>query len=309
MSLLLGGSAAINASGGTGVSKETFIFAIEQGDTLRLDKYSAATGGKPQPVVLFAFGGGFKGGDRASESYVPFFHALAEEGYTVVSTDYRTTLAAFPQSETVSASTFTTLLQEAITTATSDFYRATRFVVEHSDTWQTDPQKVVACGSSAGAITALQAEYENCKKGSPLSALLPHGFRYAGIISFAGAIASAEAPAWEQSPCPVLLFHGDADRIVPYEKAIVGEMGLWGSLSICKSLDAKDIPHMFYSVNNAGHEVADLPMRRYLREILSFLDALCSGQKMLFRHAEDRAGGTATEVPFYSTEDYIKANL
>lgn len=44
MSLLLGGSAATNASGGTGVSKETFIFAIEQGDTLRLDKYSAPTG-------------------------------------------------------------------------------------------------------------------------------------------------------------------------------------------------------------------------------------------------------------------------
>lgn len=79
-SLLLGGAAAINASGEASVQKESFIFAIEQGDTLRLDKYSTKQDGTPQPVVLFAFGGGFRGGDRASESYMPFFNALAEEG-------------------------------------------------------------------------------------------------------------------------------------------------------------------------------------------------------------------------------------
>lgn len=42
--------------------------------------------------MIFAFGGGFKGGDKADKGYIPYFEFLARNGFVVVSTDYRTTL-------------------------------------------------------------------------------------------------------------------------------------------------------------------------------------------------------------------------
>ena len=297
-----------SASEKEAIQKETFIFSIEQGDTLRLDKYAVGKADEARPVVLFAFGGGFRGGDRARDSYVSFFHALAEEGYVVVSTDYRTTLSSLTQSP-ANAQAFVPLLQSAIATATADFYRATRFVVEHSDAWQIDPARIVACGSSAGAITVLQAEYERCRENDAARLLLPEGFHYAGVISFAGAIAAAGPLEWEQTPCPLLLFHGDADRIVPYEKAVADGIGLWGSYAICQTLDQTDTPHTFYSVNQAGHEIADRPMADNRPEILAFLSRLWSEKPLRFRHIQEATEGEATEPANYTLEDYIKANL
>ena len=161
------------AAGNVQMRKETFVFAIEDGDTLRMDKYSGiVTTGGPRPVVLFAFGGGFKGGDRATPTYVAFFHKLVEQGYTVVSTDYRTALASLSPSQVNSAGAFVSLLQDAIATATFDFCRATRFVIDHSEEWNIDSERIVACGSSAGAVTVLQAEYMLCQQGNPMKELL-----------------------------------------------------------------------------------------------------------------------------------------
>ena len=292
------------------VKKETFVFAVEDGDTLRMDKYSGITSaGEPRPVLLFAFGGGFKGGDRAASAYVDFFHKLVENGYTVISTDYRTTLASLVPEQIGSAGTFVSLLQEAITTATMDFCRATRFVIDHSEDWNIDPDKIVACGSSAGAVTVLQAEYSLCQPDNPVRKLLPDDFKYAGVISFAGAIASAGQLEWEQAPCPLLLFHGDADRIVPYEKAVFDGVGLWGSYSICQTLDRENLPHVFYSVNQAGHEMAERPMRENLWEILAFLSRLNNENPMRIRHIKEQTKGMEIPAPKYSLEEYIKANL
>ena len=241
-----------SASEKEAIQKETFIFSIEQGDTLRLDKYAVGKADEARPVMLFAFGGGFRGGDRARDSYVSFFHALAEEGYVVVST---------------------------------------------------------ACGSSAGAITVLQAEYERCRENDAARLLLPEGFHYAGVISFAGAIAAAGPLEWEQTPCPLLLFHGDADRIVPYEKAVADGIGLWGSYAICQTLDQTDTPHTFYSVNQAGHEIADRPMADNRPEILAFLARLWSEKPLRLRHIQETTEGEAAEPANYTLEDYIKANL
>ena len=290
------------------VRKETFIFAIEQNDTLRMDKYTLDQPAEaPQPVILFAFGGGFRGGNRAAASYVPFFQELARQGYIVVSTDYRTTLASLDQSPASHPQAFIGLLQEAIATATADFYRATRFVVEHSREWHADPDKIVACGSSAGAITVLQAEYLQCQ-GHPASrTLLPDGFHYAGVISFAGAIAATGPLEWKQTPCPLLLFHGDADRIVPYEKAEAEGIALWGSYSICQTLDQNNSPHVFYSVNRAGHEIADLPMKQNLWEIRAFLSRLWEETPLRFRHIREQQDGTAAPVPRYTLHDYLEA--
>lgn len=185
--------ACTEAPAETPVLKETYIFAVKGQDTLALDKYecSGVQAVQPaRPVVLFAFGGGFRGGDRARGDYVPFFHFLAKQGFVVVSTDYRTVMKD-PEGGRLDG--FVGALQHAILTAVDDFYDATGYVLQHAEAWNVDADRVIAIGSSAGAITVLQAEYE-LMNGSDIARRLPVSFRYAGVVSFAGAICSVDAP-------------------------------------------------------------------------------------------------------------------
>ena len=75
------------------VSCDTFVYSVKGGDSLRLDRYTdtpAAEIDAKKPCMIFVFGGAFISGTRDAESYRPFFEYMArEQGYTVVSIDYR----------------------------------------------------------------------------------------------------------------------------------------------------------------------------------------------------------------------------
>lgn len=292
------------------VTKETEVFAIEGTDTLRLDRYVGFNANKEkQPVVLFAFGGGFRTGDRASADYRAYFEFLARQGYTVISTDYRTTLKHLDPQQVKSPLDFMQALQVAIQTAVSDLYTATRYVLDHEEAWQIDPQRIVLSGSSAGAISVLQAEYQLChaEEGIPL---LPKEFQYAGVIAFAGAIADVAAPTWPKRPCPILLFHGDADRTVPYRQAALPDVGgLWGSASIAESLAQAGASYAFYRVGKAGHEISSTPMQTQLYDILSFLDRQVMHQETLVIQTAIHAPGDNLQETTFTLEDYLKENL
>ena len=113
------------------VQKENFVFSIKGTDTLSLDKYElpSISPASKKPVMIFAFGGGFKGGDKADKGYIPYFEFLARNGFVVVSTDYRTTLKNLDPSKVSSPMDFIAALQHAIDTAVEDFYDATGFVI------------------------------------------------------------------------------------------------------------------------------------------------------------------------------------
>ena len=226
---------------------ETEIFAVKGPDTLRLDRYFLS--GMEQadsPVVVFVFGGGFRFGERYSEMFVPYFEFLARHGCTVASIDYRTMLGRINFDGRPSPVDFMNILQSAIDTAVVDLYDATRYIAQQREAWGIDPEKIIISGSSAGAITVLQAEYYRCNSHS-LAARLPEGFRYAGVISFAGAISDKQKLHWQTLPCPVMLFHGNADGIVPFRKAHLPFLGgLWGSETIARNLESLDSPCHFY---------------------------------------------------------------
>lgn len=292
-----------------GVECNTYIYGVQGNDTLRINKYAvpAVEGDTAlRPVVVFAFGGGFKGGSRAAADYLPFFNHLAEQGVIVVSADYRTGLKNLDPASVRTPDDFTMALQNAIGLAVTDFYGATAFVIENSEEWQADPSKIIACGSSAGAITALQAEYMLCN-GSPLASTLPDGFNYAGLISFAGAICSEGSPVWQEKPCPMLLFQGDADKVVPYGEVLAGGKGLFGSSVIASLLKDMKAAYWLYTVCGAGHEVAGTPMSENLDEIVFFIRRCVSGGKAVC---------TETVVPArsdykkdFTLEDYLRSNL
>lgn len=305
----------MQACSGTGspdeIRKEHFVFAVKGADTLSLDKYELSSLPVPatgKPVMIFAFGGGFRGGDKASQSYLPYFEYLVRQGFVVVSIDYRTVLKDLNPAEVSDPMQFMQVLQRAIGTAVEDFYDATRFVVERSADWGIDTKQILASGSSAGAITVLQAEYVLCN-GQPLAERLPAGFNYAGVIAFAGAVADNVAPHWTKAPCPILLFHGDADRIVPFRQAAMeGLGGLWGSAAIAESLDRLETPYSFHKIENAGHEISEIPMQKHLLDILNFFERqVRQGERLVIESDERIPGDTAVKKDF-TVMDYLFEN-
>ena len=291
------------------VLMETEIFAVKGSDTLRLDRYFLS--GMEQadsPVVIFVFGGGFRFGERYSEMFVPYFEFLARHGCTVASIDYRTMLGRTTFEGRPSPVDFMNILQSAIDTAVVDLYDATRYIAQQRESWGINPEKIVISGSSAGAITVLQAEYYRCNSHS-LAAHLPEGFRYAGVISFAGAISDKQKLHWQTLPCPVMLFHGNADGIVPFRKAHLPFLGgLWGSETIARSLESLDSPCHFYEIDNAGHEIASLPMTRNLYDIAAFLSRQVIDGKPLSVHTLETVPGTPAAKKRFTVIDYIRNN-
>lgn len=303
--------ACAKAAVSSGTDKETIIFAVKGQDTLRLDKYQKREpqAVSPKPVVLFAFGGGFKAGERDRKDYIPFFEFLAENGYVVVSTDYRPALKKADRSQLASVQGFVASLQNAIYTAVEDFFDATHYIIKHSKDWNVDINQMVASGSSAGAITALQAEYELCNR-TELTKRLPDAFHYAGVVSFAGAICNLGSLQWKEKPCPLMMFHGDADRTVPYEKAVIeGLGGLWGSAHIVKQLVGMGTSYYFYNVENRGHVIADSPMQNNKYDVLSFLyNQVLKKQKQAIVTNECVPGEAPAKKDFTLT-DYIRENM
>ena len=291
------------------IRKETEIFSIKGADTLRLDRYFVpGTGQEASPVVVFVFGGGFRFGDRYSERYVPYFDFLARHGCTVVSIDYRPMLGRIQFDKKPSPADFMDILQGAIDTAVTDLYDATCYIARQEKAWNIDPKKIVISGSSAGAITVLQAEYYLCN-GDHLAVGLPEGFRYAGVISFAGAISSKKRLHWQTAPCPIMLFHGNADGIVPFRKAHIPILGgLWGSESIAESLEDLESPYCFHEIDNAGHEIASLPMNRNLYDIAAFLSRQVIGSEPLSIRTLESVPGAPEAKKRFTVFDYIKNN-
>ena len=68
--------------------KKTHLFAVKGADSLYLDHYVADVEGL-RPCVIYIFGGGFVNGQRYADWYDTYFEMLLNEGYDVVSIDYR----------------------------------------------------------------------------------------------------------------------------------------------------------------------------------------------------------------------------
>lgn len=287
--------------------KETHVFDIVDTDTLRLDRYTdpaAIRGSEAKPLVLFAFGGSFKTGERDNPDYLPFFEFLTSNGIDVVSTDYRKGLADIASLGINSPQAFAGALGMAVTDAVTDYLHAAAFVAGHARAWGVNPMRIVACGTSSGAITALQSEYT-------MTAMEPRPpFAFSGVISFAGAVCTPAEPEWTTQPCPMLLFHGDADSTVPYDRVTIQGMGLYGSKSIAESLTKAHVPHIFYTVCGRGHEVAKTPMDNHRYTILGFIRRYVCGNDTSTVEARQTFPDTpASYRTDFTLDDYLRSNL
>lgn len=228
---------------------KSYQFAQRDTQALFLDVYMPQQ--TPTACIVFAFGGGFMTGSRNGKEVVPYLTMLQERGFMVVAFDYRLAL----KGKKINSLSIKPV-ENAIMVAVEDLYAAVGYLIDNQHVLNVDTSKVVLIGSSAGAITALQADYMLCRQ-MPLARALPSDFRFAGVVSFAGAIFSREgALNYLRPPAPTLFLHGTDDKLVPYKKIQLANIGFFGDYYIIKRFKKFGYPFIARRYEGHGHEIA-----------------------------------------------------
>lgn len=291
------------------IEKQTFIFSVKGADTLRLDKYDNQSILEEKPCVVFLFGGGFANGVRDNPDYNIYFTQLVNDGYVVVSIDYRLGLKNIQNNEDLNPEKVITSLNNAVSIAVEDLYDATKYIVDRAKDWNINKNEIVASGSSAGAITVLQGEY-GISNQIELTEKLPDNFNFAGVIAFAGAILGTNNDlTWKRKPAPIQMFHGDADRNVPYAKLTYGSIGLYGSKYISEQMKALKFPYYFYDVENGAHEISSTPMHQNLEEIKIFMDRFVIAKQSLIINTQVTSTDKMEVKKDFEIMDYLRTNF
>lgn len=241
------------------LAQKTYHFATRDTLNLYMDVYQPAAGsetvfeGHLKPTVLFVFGGGFIMGERDGKFQKQWFDRLTRAGYGVVAIDYRLGMKGYKVGKGLSGAYKASdqfLLSQEI--GVEDVCSAVNFLAENEV--GVDVNNLVLAGSSAGAIIALATEYHIVNGDAPE---LPEWFNFKGVMSFAGAVISTDGkPEFKTQPCPIVFFHGTADKAVAYEKYAYFGRGIWGSSFFAKQFNKKGYHHLIYRFDGRTHDVA-----------------------------------------------------
>ncbi len=236
-------------------AQDTIRFAQRDTSTLDMLMYMPSTDTLMRPCIVYIFGGGFAMTTRTTPSTVEYCRRLADRGFVVAAVDYRLGMKDYVKKGGVLSMVGVT--EKSVAMAVEDVFSAVEYLVGHSDSLKIDPERIILVGSSAGAMTALQCDYELCNR-TPAAAAMSDDFRFAGVVSFSGAIFTRKAPLkWTaHEPAPTLLFHGTEDRLVTYRKLQLFNLGLLGSDEIDRCMDKFGYPHIIYRYVGHYHDVA-----------------------------------------------------
>jgi len=247
---------------------KTYAFAERDTCTLFMDVYQPAQQREDKSCIVFVFGGGFRMGSRSAPYHKEFYQMLVDKGFVVISIDYRLALKNVNRVDAL----HNYPLACAIDIAVEDLFSAVSYIVKHSEELRIDTANIVLCGSSAGAITVLHADYELANRRKAY-VTVPEGFRFGGVISFAGAIFShnGKVKYTRQAPAPTFLLHGTEDFIVTYKKIVFFNLGFYGTDALVKRYEKLNYPYFAIRYRNLGHEVASA-MKYNVDEIEWFVD-------------------------------------
>jgi len=265
--------------------KSTYKFAVRDTCDLYMDVYDPVVipgDTLDRPTVLFVFGGGFITGRRDDPYFLPWFKLLNENGYRVVSIDYRLGLKGIEMRFDV----FHLLVRaeytiKAVDMGVEDAYSAVCYLMDNAEELGVDPGNIVISGSSAGAMISLSSEWQACNR-TELAEVLPEGFHFAGVMSFAGAIMSRTGkPTYKREPCPQLLIHGTKDGAVAYDKMGFARWGMFGSSYLVgQVLAPAGYEYQIYRYVDHTHDMAGNMMANWPEE-KRFLEVSVIGGKRL----------------------------
>jgi len=258
----------------SGFIKKTYTYAVKDSQQLKLDIYfPAGDKATDRAAWIHVHGGGFAGGSRDSKADVNLCTHLAKKGYVTASISYRLTRKGTGFGCDVPAD----VKMETFRKAVSDLRSATAFMLKNHTEFGIDTNRIIISGSSAGAETVLNAAYRPATQWVEGKQELPTGFRYAGVISFAGAMVNV-ANITAETAIPTMMFHGTADNLVPYATAphhycsidSPGYMMLDGSYTIANRLRKLGKTYWLETRCGAGHEMSGLPMTQSVDDIVDF---------------------------------------
>ena len=241
-------------------AQETYRYADRDTCALYLDIWRADASaettykGTPKPAIMFVFGGGFVSGSRSDANIREWFRTLNADGYNVVAIDYRLGMKGYRVGKGLRGAVKAAerlLLSQQI--GVEDVFSAVAYLAAHPEL-NVPADNLVLSGSSAGAIISLASAHA-IANGTATG--LPDGFQFKGVMSFAGGILSKKgAPKFPEAPCPLLLLHGTADRIVAYKHYGTCRRGIWGSKYLAKQLKKQGCNYSIWRFNGLAHEVA-----------------------------------------------------
>lgn len=201
------------------------------------------------PAVIFLFGGGWMDGTK--DQFRLQALAMTEEGYFVITPDYR----VFLHNGTT------------IETAMKDVFYFLRFLDQNCDKLGVDSQKIVLCGASAGGQLALssmmlnQMHYNLNVNGmilfNPVVDTSENGFQsVASMQQDFDTIIYSPLHHLRKSLPPMLIFHGTGDTVVPCSAS---ELFVQKNRSIGNQVEFVTYPmreHGFFNIRE-GNQYAD----------------------------------------------------
>jgi acetyl esterase/lipase len=255
------------------LNRDPVSFALTDLQALRMDIYQPVGDAQSnRPLILLLHGGAFILGDKATPTIQQLANNFASKGYVVAAINYR--MGFNPASKSS--------LERSAYRAVQDARAALRFLSANAATYRIDPGWVFLGGSSAGAITALNAAFmkEEERPESTgrnlwraqvdLGGLdestnnIQGNYTIRAVVNLWGAVSDTNIIDRNEQ-VPVLSIHGDADKIVPYSCSypfldldtsltsnIVSK--LYGSSLIDKRLKHLGIHSELITLHNAGHE-------------------------------------------------------
>jgi len=252
----------------TKVSKKTRTYKKLDSIKLKLDFYKPRKMNSRTPLILYVHGGGFSGGKRDDENIESFAINMAERGYAVASISYQLTM----QKLGFGCNTESKDKINAFNTVSDDISFAINYLVKYKRKFNIDPDKIILMGTSAGAEAVLNLAYVYEYKK------LPKDFKFAGVISMAGAIITLDKIN-TKTAIPTQLFHGTDDKLVPYniaphhycDKNSIGFLKLYGSKAIANKLKKIGKSFFLYTIKKGNHSWSSRPMNQCRKEIVDFL--------------------------------------
>lgn len=245
-------------------------YAVKDTSNLWFDWYKPTTTSNGMSV-LFIHGGAFTGGDPVNQK--PMADGLTKLGYSVFVIKYRLYL----KGKSFGCDMVLPEKLKAIQQAVEDGRDATAYLVNHASELQVDTAKIFLAGSSAGAEAVLNLVFNPFTRKNDTTYNLYKTFRYAGVLSFAGAVLDINT-VYNHTPLPVFMMHGTNDQLVPYAtsahrfcKAIdPGWLIMFGARTLYDDMLKRKWPVVLYSYEGGGHEVSNYMFRRF-KEMDAFM--------------------------------------
>ena len=209
------------------------IFGDSMASPLLLDLYAPSEDtAAARPVLVWIHGGGFVSGTRTAGQIPRLARSMALRGYVSVSISYRL------RSPGERAADPGNTVRDAV----HDARAAVRWVRANSAAHRLDPTRIAVIGSSAGAVTALFAAYEDAwgegESGNPgVSSDVQ------AVVSFWGSLPGAADSVMQAGGPPLLIFHGTEDTTVPFSEA---------EELVARAVEI-GLPHRLVTLTGQGH--------------------------------------------------------